>query len=623
MKNRCSPLRTARRERRGGILVLALISVITVGALSFALLKISISTTERQGAAVDQRQAFYLAEAGLSEAFAGLGIGKTGQVGSQEEPVRYGQGLFWVDVTDLGNNQVQLESTAMVGHGRATLGLVVRARVESISSLGIFSTESLRANPGVLIDSFDSTLGPYALQVDTATNYQAILGSNGDIKLQNGTEIRGDAVVGPTGAVDAGGGTITGIPRQRPEPASIPAVDVPDVGILTSLSHSGAAPLVIPAGEHGHSVLELGMHTSTLVQGPATLVIGDLTLKKGATLELDATGGPIEIFITGSMELDLSAFVVTTLYDPAGVVFQIASDDSKALNLGAQSTFYGFIYAPHGDVKLGAKFNLYGGLVANSYDVATKGAMHFDTSVVRRLRALPGRVSWRVVDVPGNLAAKGGDPFHALGVDRNKLLAPAEAHADQPVAISYYDLAGALRSYAGMERAFDWSDVSQVVELSRDGKTVVAPAEWAGGKSVDPRGEEPLKDPPIDPADGVFLDAIVDPNMNSRQLMLLMLERSPGLSDFVLLAAINRDPPMNDTDLESVLNVNSQDLAQGIPSLSADVMHAMIGSDVMSPRNKQTVLLGNSPLEADVLRAALDMSPPMSSNQVSALLSKQ
>jgi hypothetical protein len=104
MKDRNVDFRTARRTRRGGVMVFSLIAVIAIGAMSVAALQVSIATTKRQGASVDQRQAFYLAEAGLAEAFAGLGIGKTGQVGTQADPAGYGGGLFWVDAVDPGGS---------------------------------------------------------------------------------------------------------------------------------------------------------------------------------------------------------------------------------------------------------------------------------------------------------------------------------------------------------------------------------------------------------------------------------------------------------------------------------------------------------------------------------------
>ena len=626
MRNYNCEYRGANRRRRGGVLALSLMAVATIAVLAMVMVQVSISATKRQSSSLEQKQAFYLAEAGLTEAFAGLGIGKTGQVGSEVSPAGYGDGLFWVDAEDAGNNLVQLESTGMWGGGRATLGLVAQGTTESVASLGIFSFDGLKMNPDVTVDSFDSALGPYALQIDTPSNYQAVLGSNGDVKLLSGGEVRGDVVHGTAGSADTGTVTITGTVQPRSQAAVMPPIEVPDVGPPASLDHDDLAPLVIPAGEHGFSLFDLGQDTTTLVQGPATLVVEEMWLRKNATLEFDSTNGSIEVFVTGDIDLDLDATVVTTVYDPTGVVFQIASDDTKAVTLGAQSTFYGFLYAPNADIKLGAKFKVYGGLVAKSFDLATQGAVHYDIAIERRLRTLPGRVSWRVVDIPDGIAMKGGDPFHMLGVDKGTLAAPAEAHADQPIDITYIDILGTLTSYTGLESGFDWADVASVVEFLRDGNTVTAPAEWDGGTGVDPSDPEP-KDPPVDPADAVMLDLIADPSTTSTDIKNALLDKVPN-SEAVLLAAITRDPPMSSMDLylvfekEGPYSAGYPD-AVGLGPMSHDVLMSAILQSPLSSLHLGWALVQNSPLEADVLQAAIDRVPAMKNPDLTKVLAAQ
>ncbi|MEZ6018728.1 MAG: hypothetical protein R3F17_01135, partial [Planctomycetota bacterium] len=113
--------RIGHRRERGSALVLALIAVSMVAALGAAYLQLTSSVTRRQGAEVENTQAFYLAEAGLAESFQAVRIGRTGQIGSIGSPVRYGQGLLWVDAVDTADDQIRLTSTAMSGTGRAAL----------------------------------------------------------------------------------------------------------------------------------------------------------------------------------------------------------------------------------------------------------------------------------------------------------------------------------------------------------------------------------------------------------------------------------------------------------------------------------------------------------------------
>jgi hypothetical protein len=159
------PSRAQRPEgdaRRGGALALALIVAVTVAAASAGILLVSSHFARRQSNAVHDQRAFYLAEAGLSEAYNALTIGKTGQIGSLEQPAASGEGFVWVDATEVGDGTVRLESTGVVGLGRASLALVVE-RVEQ--PLGIFADKDLIIDAPILVDGYDSETAPYLEQV--------------------------------------------------------------------------------------------------------------------------------------------------------------------------------------------------------------------------------------------------------------------------------------------------------------------------------------------------------------------------------------------------------------------------------------------------------------------------
>ena len=147
---------------RGSALVLALISVTVVTTVGLAYLSLSATTSRRNAAEVEAQQAFYLAEAGLAEAFQAVRIGRTGQLGSAERPAVYGNGLLWVTARDTADDQVRLESTARVGSGRAVLAM----NVEPIEqALGFFGDEQLVVESVLLVDGFNSGERPYTDEV--------------------------------------------------------------------------------------------------------------------------------------------------------------------------------------------------------------------------------------------------------------------------------------------------------------------------------------------------------------------------------------------------------------------------------------------------------------------------
>ena len=151
------------RARRGGALAIALIVGVTLAAGAGALLLFTMHFTRRQANAVHDQRAFYLAEAGLSEAYQAVVMGQSGRIGSQAGPVASGEGLFWVDSTRNADGTVELESTALVGLGRSSLSIVVERTEEP---LGIFADEDIVIDAPLLVDGYDSEAAPYEEQVE-------------------------------------------------------------------------------------------------------------------------------------------------------------------------------------------------------------------------------------------------------------------------------------------------------------------------------------------------------------------------------------------------------------------------------------------------------------------------
>ena len=152
-------------HRRGGALVLAMITVLVVATLTAGVLGLNQAVSRRQDQATNTKLAFYMAEAGLAEAYTGLLVGKTGNVGTPEQPAAFGNGLFWVVATDNADDTVELDSTGMAGNGEATLSLVAERGASSVAALGMFSTADISVAPGALVDGYDSSKGSYESQV--------------------------------------------------------------------------------------------------------------------------------------------------------------------------------------------------------------------------------------------------------------------------------------------------------------------------------------------------------------------------------------------------------------------------------------------------------------------------
>jgi type II secretory pathway pseudopilin PulG len=587
-------------DRRGGALVLSVVAVVVVSILAAGFLQLALSVTRRMNASADSVQALNLAEAGLAEAYTGLGVARTGSCASEAAPAVFGNGLVWVEATEHANGMVELRSTALHGTARATLGLVAEPTTLSVGALGFFTSEDLRLNPDVRLDSYDSAQGSYEDQINTALNNKGIVGTNGDASVAAGNLILGKIISGTLGKVDlAAGAIVTGGTSQRAEDEVLPSVEMPPIATTGTLKHTGATPKIIPPGDVGYATLSVGKGAKVVLKGPMTIAVGDLALGLNAQLEFDTTDGPIEMYVSNSLDMATSSIVSTSTQITSDTLIFVAAPEGKSVNFGAKSQFYGFIYAPLAEVHISAQYELYGGLVCKELQLAAQGKMHYDLALGATLQAtLPVLHAWRVVDIPQALATTRKDPFQVLGLERGSLRALGEAYEDQLLDIRYVTEGGATQSYLGLESEFDWDEVATLLYGSRDGLAFFLPDDYAAGNAV-------ANDPLVD---------LVNSSLSSKQLRDQLLAASPVSSE-ALVAACGRQPPMSKSDLDTVLDANYP--------LSAEVLLAAVGSASLDSTTLKDALLAHSPLPAEVLDAVLARDPPLASSDLTSVLAKQ
>jgi hypothetical protein len=137
--------------------------------------------------------------------------------------------------------------------------------------------------------------------------------------------------------------------------------------------------------------------------------------------------------------------------------------------LASTGDFYGTVYAPLAELAVKKDLIVFGAMIAKHLDFEAGSQLHFDhhLAVLDAANSLPRQWSWRIVDFAPIGASN--DPFLNLGVVKAALDYPADAHKDQWLDLTYNDLSKTLQTYSGMESAFDWSQVFEVIDASRDG----------------------------------------------------------------------------------------------------------------------------------------------------------
>ena len=506
----------------------------------------------------------------MAEGLHGLTIGFSGNVGSEAAPVRFGDGLFWVEATETDDGYTRLESTGLCAGGRATLAATYE-RVET--PLGFFADEGITLETPVLMDGFSSGSGSYSEQVSAGsitidpsypylfvdkenqllfyeeifyrfdsvvdntytfdefldhkahpelgidwddfiddfgeegddffdTEYATVLeyfaalpiaereagivlgsgglttgggvtlGSNGSIALSSDSgsvEIYGDVVPGVESELVLGAGvTVSGDTQPRAETVVLGQVDVPAVVLQPAVYLDDVVPMVVSAGDVGYASIDVAADSELIVRGPCNLVVDQLRLAAGAQLTLDTTDGDVQLFVTGTVDLEPGSIVETPGQSAEDVAIQVSSG-GPSVQLNAASQFYGSIYAPDAEVAVGADFEIYGSLVSRLFSLAPGTRLHYDNSLFGAESLLPKFVSWRIVEIPETVRFASIDPFQMLGVDRSALQTPSEGHdlTGIEISVTYIDWNGVETSYSGPEANFDWSKVAKVVCIKR------------------------------------------------------------------------------------------------------------------------------------------------------------
>ncbi len=477
MDIRSKGLKGGARLRRGGVLVLALVAVMSVSVLAAGFLQLSLAATRSQAASLDGKRAFYAAEAGLAEAYGGLSVGGTGKVGSQALPARFGDGLFWVEATrDDASGMVVLQSTGMVGTGRARLEIAAEPKLQSVATLGIFSRGPLTVQGDSIVDGFDSEKGSYASQIVPAsipphTVGGGRVGSNEGVVVDGGaagTVVYGTAEYGAAYSCTIGArAQVTEGKLARRQDELLPPVVVPPVNLLPGVVWSLPTPMVIDGVTVGYSGITVKANSELIVRGPASVVLGTLTVEDNARLTLDASAGAIHVYVSGAVALNVGSEVVTPHQDPRRISLQVAAVGGTKAVLSAKSSFYGAVYAPQTGISLAKNFELFGSVIGEALTLSSGARLHVDSALSASTggSTLPVMLCWAIIDLPSAVAAAHSDPFDVLGVDPASLPKPANAHEDVFLELTFVDQFGVTTTYSGWKSALNVANVNKTISL--------------------------------------------------------------------------------------------------------------------------------------------------------------
>jgi len=195
-----------RKEQAGSVLIFIIVSMVIVAVMGTAMFRLFSSSTYSELFINNKTKAYYLAQSGRNYATfvqnnlpAGDRVAIDAALNGKTLILPEGK-IYLSSVTD--DKRSYMESTGIVNEGSALeTKQKIKFTIESKRfALDVFGVTSIALNSGAIIDSYDSSIGPY--NATTNRTQEAIVRTNGtstgSIAVNNGT-IYGNAVCGPNG----------------------------------------------------------------------------------------------------------------------------------------------------------------------------------------------------------------------------------------------------------------------------------------------------------------------------------------------------------------------------------------------------------------------------------------
>ncbi len=383
--------------QRGSALVMVTMAAAVLATLSFSILAVSLSGSKEQRGAKDRIRARYVCEAGLSDAVLDMAGGGSGDVGSKQNPIEYGNGQYWVDTTNLGNDLYQVVATGRESRVGARLELTVQRTTHNVFEWGAFGDEFLVMDSNARTDSYNATLGTYASQAVNGSGStlhaksNGDVGSNGDITLMQNVKVWGDALPGPGESTTIVGTNVSlsGGTAPQTETMELPPIDVPLIYSSGNKTITGTTD-VIAAGDHAWTDFTLAKDAKVKVMGPARLVFENFHLKSNSQFIVDASAGPVEMYVLDDFILDSNTLVSSTTQKPVDIEVNLLSDNVinpeikvqlDIVTFDSNAKMFGTIYAPSAIIDIDSNFELFGSLVARRVSLDSNARIHYDESL--------------------------------------------------------------------------------------------------------------------------------------------------------------------------------------------------------------------------------------------------
>ena len=400
-------------KRRGSAMALAVVAVMILLAMGVGLLSLGVNGRIHAVRNASDIKARCAADAGLTMALFEMNEKlKVKPWNDSTLPSAKGVDLPYYDATCtykvVGSLAGGYTLQSFGQSGNANRGISATIKLQSGFSSAILTKNQLTLKSNTVVDGYNSA-DPFDTEfiVDIGSQSNA----NDSVVLNMGSVVNGDVFVATGADLDdaiKGAGTVTG-DKHTAAPEPLPTVTAPVLTAKTAIDVTGQTLTLTPAdsGSYPEIYLHQGVLTEEVVTVKGKKVTVETVVIGTAPSVLEIDGGDVVLHLTGDIQLENSCEIIVregstlTIYTDGNIharngssisteaspkvantieIFT-TSEDSQYIDIKAKSTFSGTIYAPDDEVVLYAGGDVYGSIVADSFNYMSGGNFYFDEAL--------------------------------------------------------------------------------------------------------------------------------------------------------------------------------------------------------------------------------------------------
>ncbi len=338
-------------------------------------------------------QAFYVAEAGLTQAF--MDLNQNNQWDSAYVSQTFEQGSYTVVVhrdididdpsyDDIGDT-VEVRSTGIVEQAHANLRAIVVPVLEYPFVYAMYGDSAIVMDNNTCTDSYNSDSADYVTEHDVTAGDVA---SNGTIDLIHTAEVGGDVISSlDSGITVDATSTVYQNVTDDVEPFVLDPIPTETFDYYSDPANNSNALIdsdLFDWADPNKLTLDLS-DTLTLTSG--VYYFTDLILNSNSCLLL-ADGAEVTIYMTGTLSLDNNTSINIT-QNPADLLIY---SSGTVTTVGNDTEIHAAFFGPDADVTLDNSCDWYGSLITNSASLVNTGCVHYDEALAGKASRTTGEM---------------------------------------------------------------------------------------------------------------------------------------------------------------------------------------------------------------------------------------